>query len=387
MTTRVRPAMRAHARFAVAVAVLGLAAGVGLVAPGRFAGIAHAQDTPPAAPSSPSQFGEKIDVREVLLDALVTDPQGNVILGLDKNDFDVRENGRPVELSGVTFYSNRRLIEGSEALAKRGIQPDQVPENRYFILFFQDQRTHAAEVPSLLGQQVEAGRRAREWVQTVLPNDYVAVVAWDYKLKVLSDFTSDHQALAEAVEASIQGKDPEKNWPSRTPSNGPSLLAGLPSGNALRDKTATIYDAIDQVATAAGKITGRKNLVLFSIGFGRLNGFAQYIEDPRYYRPMVERLNTANVAVYTVDLMPIGARHTMSDALNGLAADTGGRYFYDVVNYNNPLNSLAKENSGYYLLSYTARHPAGKSGFQDVQVQVKNPDFKVRARKGYLYGK
>jgi VWFA-related protein len=343
-----------------------------------------AQATPSQGPEA---FGEKIEVREVLLDALVTDSRGDVIVGLGKDDFDVRENGRPIEINGVTFYSNRRLIEGSEALAKKGVRSDQVPEDRYFILFFEDQRSHAADVPALLGQEVESGRRARAWVQTVLPNDYVAVVAWDFKLRVLSDFTSDHQALADAVEAAVKGTDPERSWPSRVPASGPSLLAGLPQGNALRDKTATIYDALDQVALAAGKITGRKNMVLFSTGFGRLNGFGHYIEDARYYRPMVQALNTANVAVYTLDLMPIGSRHTMSDALNGLASDTGGRYYYDVVNFIVPLKGIAKENSGYYLLSYTARHPAGTSGFQDVDVRMKNPDFKVRARRGYLYGK
>src|SRR5947209_9009165 len=52
------------------------------------------------------QFQGKVNVNEVLLDVLVTDAKGNVIVGLDKNDFVVKENGKPVALTGVTFYSN-----------------------------------------------------------------------------------------------------------------------------------------------------------------------------------------------------------------------------------------------------------------------------------------
>src|SRR5262249_51395742 len=105
------------------------------------------------------RFGEKIEGRGGLLDGLVTHAHGHVIVGLGKNDFAVRENGKPVELTGVTFYSNRRLLTGSSVLAKKGINVDQVPEDRYFILFWNDQKANAADAPVLLTQQVEAGKR------------------------------------------------------------------------------------------------------------------------------------------------------------------------------------------------------------------------------------
>ena len=60
-----------------------------------------------------------MNVNEVLLDVLVTDAKGNVIVGLDKGDFVVKDNGRPVELTGVTFYSNRHPVDSSPALAKQ----------------------------------------------------------------------------------------------------------------------------------------------------------------------------------------------------------------------------------------------------------------------------
>lgn len=336
------------------------------------------------------QFGGEISVNEVLLDVLVTDAKGNVIVGLDKNDFVVTENGKPVELSGVTFYSNRRLIESSPALAKQGVSVEQVPEDRYFILLFEDQKDTAQEAPRLLSQQMEAAKRARGWIQgEMLPNDWVAVASYDTRLKVQQDFTHDRKALIEAVGDAMKGKDREGNYPSRIDtSKGPSLLAGLPKGQELRDKTTTLYEAMQALARSAGNVRGRKNLLLFTFGLpGRVDTFGHFVPDKRFFEPTVQALNANNVAAYTLDLTPPAVEHTLSDALNKLADDTGGRYFFNVTNFSTPLDQVAQENNGYYLLSYTSEQPAGKKGFQEVQVKTSNPEFRVKARRGYEYGK
>jgi len=39
------------------------------------------------------------------------------------------------------------------------------------------------------------------------------------------------------------------------------------------------------------------------------------------------------------------------------------------------------------MLAYQATHPRGTSGYQSVKVAVGNPEFRVKAREGYLYGK
>src|SRR5262245_62338326 len=46
------------------------------------------------APDTQGRFEGQVDVREVLLDVLVTDRQGNVIVGLDRGDFVVKEDGK-----------------------------------------------------------------------------------------------------------------------------------------------------------------------------------------------------------------------------------------------------------------------------------------------------
>lgn len=338
----------------------------------------------------PPQFEGKVNVNEVLLDVLVTDARGNVIVGLGKDDFVVKENGKPIDLTGVTFYSNRRLTESSTALAKSGVSTEQVPEDRYFILLFEDQKDVAQEAPRLLSQSLEAAKRARGWVQDeMLPNDWVAVASFDTRLKIQQDFTRDRKAVVEAIGDAVKGKEREGNYPSRIDeTKGPSLFAGLPKGTELRDKTTTLYEALQQIARSAGNVRGRKNLLLFTFGLpGRQDTFGQYVPDKKFFQPTVEALNSNNVAAYAFDLTPPAVEHTLSDSLNKLAVDTGGKYFFNVTNYSTPLDQVSKENNGYYLLSYQSDQPAGKTGFQQVQVTLTNPEFRVKARQGYEYGK
>ena len=65
-----------------------------------------------AQPASET-FGETIDVRVVNVDVWVTDRDGNPVTGLTADDFEVREDGRPVELSN--FYE---FTDGLDATAR-----------------------------------------------------------------------------------------------------------------------------------------------------------------------------------------------------------------------------------------------------------------------------
>ncbi|HXH91113.1 MAG TPA: hypothetical protein VNN25_06000, partial [Thermoanaerobaculia bacterium] len=87
-----------------------------------------AQQPPPPPQPSPT-FGEKVDVNLVQLDAVVTDNRGNQMLGLTKDDFIVRENGVQQTIDTVDYFTNRRLIDAPEALAK--FKVERVHDERY----------------------------------------------------------------------------------------------------------------------------------------------------------------------------------------------------------------------------------------------------------------
>ena len=335
------------------------------------------------------EFEGRVEVSEVLLDVLVTDKDGRVIVGLEPEDFTVEENGEPVEITDVTFYSNSVFQENLAATSAEELNVDQIPVDRYFILFFHDQRLETNRIVQANRQQLEAARKARRWVrEEMLPTDWVAVVSYDVKLNIHEDFTHDKKALLRALEDAPISKDRKGgNWPSRIDeTEGPALRPHLPRGKQLGKETRNIYQGLEVLARAAGHVPARKNLLLFSRGFGEINEFGIYQPDPRYYYDMAEVLNENNVAVYAIDMTPPEVSHSLENALNTVANDTGGTYYFNFNNFINPLRQVADENTGYYLLSYKATHPAGESGFQKVKVKTSNPSFKVRAREGYLYG-
>ena len=355
---------------------------------------AQQQEEPPLI----APFGAEILVSEVLLDVLVTDKKGAVILGLGPKDFRVTEDGKEVEVTSVQFYSHRvpMPVAGpaaagaspAETAAEAG-KPAPITADRYFVLFFDDQRYRGADEPGLFQRQVSAGRDVKEFLRKGRnPSDWIAVVAYDHKLRLVTDFTRDTETLEHAVDLATLGKPDRGNWPSRrtVEPDTPSLGRGLPAGDELRDQTGTVYEAITLVAEAAARFPGRKNLLLFTLGFGQLNRFRQYEPDPRYYEPMSESLNDGNVAVYTFDLTPPGTHHPFADAMNHVASDTGGRYYSDVYDFGPPLDLVQKETSGYYLVAFTATHPKGLRGFQPVEVKLANPELRVTARSGYRYG-
>ena len=109
-------------------------------------GIAGAQPQPEA----PSTFGETIDVRVVNVDVWVTDRDGNPVTGLAADDFEVRENGRPVELSNFFEFTDGLDASAREraAAARRDGQPPDVnrfipaepppPEHRLSLMVYID---------------------------------------------------------------------------------------------------------------------------------------------------------------------------------------------------------------------------------------------------------
>ena len=345
---------------------------------------------PTVAQEDPATFAGKVEVVEVLLDVLVTDKDGNVILGLEPSDFVIEEEDRPVDVTGATFYSNRLFVDAASEAGKLNVAQSEVPVDRYFILFFHDDPGSGAVV---LREKLDAVRRAKEWVsEGLLPNDYVAIVRYTKKLIVHQDFTTDIDEILSGLDSVAKGKDLGGNWPSRlAETDGPSLRRGLPQGKELRKETTRIYSALEAVAEASGSIVGRKNLMLFSIGFGEVDMHGLFLPDRRYYDDTYQTLNDNNVAVYGISMLQTtGARSplvaSLDSALSALAADTGGRYYRNFTSYKTPLEQIVEDNNCYYLVSYSSEAPVGDSGYREVSVQTVNPDFVVRARRGYAFG-
>ena len=91
-------------------------------------GAAQAQQEP-----APETFGETIDVRVVNVDVWVTDRDGNPVTGLVAGDFEVREDGRPVELSNFFEFTDGldATAREQEAATFRDRRPRQSDLDRF----------------------------------------------------------------------------------------------------------------------------------------------------------------------------------------------------------------------------------------------------------------
>ena len=323
---------------------------------------------------------ETIDVNVVLLDALVTDAKGNQILGLTKDDFVVRENGVEQPIESVDYYTNRQLLNSPEERA--AFKVERVHEDRYFIFFFD--KPNDSQLWDRLALARGAARRFVD--EQMKAGDRVAVVGHDVRLKVYSDFTSDKLQLARAIDQVATFGNGLREAPA---GDSASILRGLDTKEMI-NRTGTVYEALTVLADATSSIHARKNLVLFSAGIREIGESSRdgiLLNTSRYYDPMVEALNSADVAVYAVNLFEnSGEMPVVHQTLDRMTADTNGQYFRHAVSFLTPLKEIERQNAGYYLITYHAQH-GSSSGYQKVDVSLKNPEFRVKARGGYSYGK
>ena len=220
--------------------------------------------------------------------------------------------------------------------------------------------------------------------------DLVGVVAFGNQLHVISDFTNDRDQLDQAVDALLPGKE--------------SQLAALAAASAFGNETAVTEDtdaaftadetefnifntdrklvALESIADLLRDIPGKKSVIQFT------SGITQTGEDNRsQLRVTTDAANRANVSFYTVDSrglmaeIPGGdpsvgaasgnsmfsgasvfhqqdARQDSRETLATLAADTGGKAFFDLGD----LGSGVPHRAGRYrglLPAWLLQHQCG----------------------------
>ena len=251
-----------------------------------------------------------------------------------------------------------------------GGSTEQGTEDRYFILLFEDQKDVAQEAPAAHLPELEAAKRARGWVRReMLPNDWVAVVSYDTRLKVQQDFTRDRKALVEAIGDATKGKDRGGQLPlAASTDQGPSLSPGCPRGTSCATRRPR------SMTRSRRSPVGRQHP-------GPQEPAALHLRPPRRrddLRPVRARQALLPADGGRAERQQRGGLRVRPDAAGGgahalerLAQQAGGRHRRPVLLQRHQLLDAArpgvKENNGYYLLSYQNEQPAGKSGFQEVR--------------------
>ncbi|MBI3470766.1 MAG: VWA domain-containing protein [Candidatus Solibacter usitatus] len=281
----------------------------------------------------------RVDVHVVNVACTVRDRDGALINDLGQGDFEIRENGAPQTVR----YFARRLDQPLTV----GLLLDYSGSQRRFI------ERHRADAVRFLRQVLHQG-------------DHAVVVGFTGRLRLLFD-------LSGAV-------DPLEETLARASSDFPAFPLFGPrdrrfGGTAFRD--AVFHAARIKLKPEPG----RKALLILTDGMD--NASRHKLSDA------IEAAQSADAIVYCISyqpsrLLPSRPGVAARKAMNRLAGDTGGRVF-DAAREEMPriFQQIEEELRSTYELGYVSNSPRKDGKFRKIEVLVKRPGLKVRARKGY----
>lgn len=268
-------------------------------------------------------FRAGIDV--VSVTATVVDGNGRLVTGLTAADFLVYDDSRE---QPITQFSNER-----------------VPVSLGILLDVSD---------SMTGKRMDDARAALdrflgEWLDE---EDEGFVGVFNHRPRILSPWT-------------------------RRPAQLRGLLDGvIPTGGTA------IYDAIAQaVSKFPSRAHQRAAIVVISDGADTASDV-----DLRTLRATLRR-NEAFVYAVAIDPPERKRINTAVDpaALRAITDDSGGftEVVHDTAELGPATQRIAEELNSQYLIGYVSPHP-NDGQYHSVRVRTKNPDYRVRSRKGYV---
>jgi hypothetical protein len=218
--------------------------------------------------------------------------------------------------------------------------------------------------------------RVREMVRRRAESDPVAVVSFDSRLRLWSDFTTSADQVDGAVRAMLLGGDAA---PAADPSL--SLAAHLEDDAAAR--AATAQEALLVLARALRPLPGAKSLVLVGHGFGQMaegtwSGRVDETDGP--YVSVRRALEDARASVFALDVTNADA-HTLEAGLMQVAEDTGGFYARTHVFAGEAMARLERALEGHYVLTFP--RPVLPVGEHAVAIALVGRKGTVLAKRSY----
>ncbi len=323
-----------------------------------------------------AQVQEQITVERILVDARVTNYEGDPILGLTPADFTVKVDGKAATVESVDWIPEtaaQRIIAGIDNEAPPGpavpeAQP--MPKGRLFLYFVQ---TDFARNTSRLSGQLSFQSYAEQMIDDLEEGDRVAVFSFDSHLKFRADFTDDKRVLKDAMRDAVLTDEPPP--PQIVPN--PSLARHLDRDQMK--KCISSDEAFILIANAVRHIPGPKSMILFGWGLGHRSGGAVVMD--RKYPIARYALETSRVTVFAIDTTEADY-HDLEMGLKQAAADTGGLYARAYHFPQLAVNRVQKALVGHYELE--VRKPDLKTrGGHTIEVSVNRRNVYVLARSSY----
>jgi VWFA-related protein len=319
-----------------------------------------------AAASAFAQFGETITVSRVLVDVRVTDSRGAPLRGLTPDDFIVKIGDAPSRVESVTLIDETTSIP--DETDSSSPQQDNTPRGRLFIVFVQ---TDFARNTSRVSGQIHFNRYAEHFIESLQPDDRVAVLSFDSHLKFRLDFTSDKEIVADAIIRSLRIDEP----PPPPIVHSPALAARL-DREAMK-RVVSSEAALLLIGNALIPIEGPKNLLLLGWGLGERT--PDGVEMRREWTATRRALDAARVTLFAFDTS-VADYHDLELGLQSAAQQTGGFYAKTHIFPEIGLERLERTLTARYELELELRVPSTlKPGTHDLDIRVKRRGATVLA--------
>jgi VWFA-related protein len=399
----------------------------------------QAQTVKPTPPQSQEDV-VRVYTELVQTDVMVFDKQGKFVNGLNKDDFELRIDGKPRAIQAfeqITAGSNeeRQLAAARGATTLNVKSP--VPLDRGRIVFFYVDDFHMDLSGLVAAKKVITTFIDKEMGQ----NDQAGIASATGQIGFLQQLTSDRMILRAALDRltsksySVQDGDRPpmseyeaqlieqldhdvfdffvtetiRNNPGMTRDTAASLVRGR--AQAMQSQAARLtqntLSGLERLVQSARNLPGRKVLFLLSGGFLIENRRGESISR---LREITNAAAKSGVVIYSMDthglvaslqdastdrpfdpygrlsLASHGELFARQDGLNALAVDTGGKAIFNTNDLKKGLAPAIKETSTYYLLAWKPDAESQKQGrFRNLDVKlIGRPDLSVRVRKGYF---
>jgi VWFA-related protein len=282
-------------------------------------------------PDAPEATPIRVDVDVVNVLCTVADKRGALITNLQKDDFEIREDGRKQE---IRYFARDTDLPLTIAMLM--------------------------DVSGSVREAIAAERDAagRFFDAVIRPTDHAMLLGFSSTLVLWQDFTSSTVQLRSSLAAL-----------HAVPFRGLPPL-GQPMPGTL------LYDAVYQTAMAKLKgVPGRKMMLIISDGLD--NGSRMHQDEA------LQAVQETNTIVYAIcyDQKFFGC-----DFLKQLAEPTGGRMF-DAGKKRTSLNeiyqTIENELRSQYAIGYVPANQAHDGKYRKLAVKVRPAGMRVSVRRGY----
>lgn len=294
----------------------------------------------------------RITTNLVQVDASVTDKQGHPVTDLQKDDFEVYEDGRLQPITNFSFVStgSAAATELSKPVQPResgGVAAPAAPTVR---LRPEQVRRTVALVVDDLGLSFESvgfvRNALRKFVnEQVQPGDLVAIIRTGAGVGALQQFTSDKRLLHAAIDrvkwnsrgrAGIAAFAPIEDSPLNTANQTAPAAARLKGDpekemrqnyNDFRDDVFSVgtLGAINYIVRGLRTLPGRKSVILLSDTLTLFGSQGENYRTVQAMRRLTDLANRSSVVIYTIDPRGLPALNlTAADNTTGIAERKNG---------------------------------------------------------------